>query len=745
MNIYLINDNDIIGGISTWNKNIISLFNYYNLEIKLIEIDYILDNIDNIKNNIIIFNNIKNIDIMNDEKLLILSRNNKNYYVFHAVLCPINKVYLRFSSYFYGIICISQEIFVKLNNKYPEKHIIYIPNKILLKQKILNIKNKDVINFGYVGRISKEKNIHLLIDSFNEFLFFNSNALLHIFGNTETNYYYILLKNIINELNLQDKIIFHGIVNDKDKIYNSIDYLLISSISEGIPFCIIEASYYGIPVISSNVGSIKEIVNSNNGYLFNIEGFNYSFENKFYINDYDQLLSRCGYTVWFKGNDYDINDTKPHICKKKILNLKINSKATIIPSIYCNTYSKLCSSCQNLLTKKHIYQNNVKNMSSKMLYAINNKIDICKIYENINIKENLLNLINSKKMYVEFNYFTDYLNYTHVIHTENNYGICFNYNFKPLFYSIEIEYEKKGTCYFFAKNSNNEKFISLKLLDNTNKKIFNFNFKRHEYLKFGLRISDDEDDAFIKIKSFKLKLLNNQIQINNFYYISRYDFDIIDILRFNQEKNISNILFLIMSSNYNNYDKYIEKLNKNINYIYFKRNNLNYLISIGDKDKKNIEYEDNLKLIYIDKEDIYENQSYKFIKTIEWIYNNTDYEYIYRIDDSFNKLILNFIPNNYEKYDYYGNSIIKSLIRNIHFGECKNKELNKKLNNDKFISNYANRNYGFMINRKSSKILLENKEQIKNNILEDKAIGDILFKNNIILNKKNINKELLIN
>ena len=246
-------------------------------------------------------------------------------------------------------------------------------------------------------------------------------------------------------------------------------------------------------------------------------------------------------------------------------------------------------------------------------------------------------------------------------------------------------------------------------------------------------------------KSFKLKLLNNQIQINNFYYISRYDFDIIDILRFNQEKNISNILFLIMSSNYNNYDKYIEKLNKNINYIYFKRNNLNYLISIGDKDKKNIEYEDNLKLIYIDKEDIYENQSYKFIKTIEWIYNNTDYEYIYRIDDSFNKLILNFIPNNYEKYDYYGNSIIKSLIRNIHFGECKNKELNKKLNNDKFISNYANRNYGFMINRKSSKILLENKEQIKNNILEDKAIGDILFKNNIILNKKNINKELLIN
>ena len=737
MNIYLINDNDIIGGINTWNKNFLKLFKFYNLEIELIEIDYILENINNIENKIIIFNNIKNLDILNEEKLLTLTRKNKNYYVFHATLCPINKVFLKFSKYFYGIISISKEVFVKLNDMYSDKHIVYIPNKIIFDGKILDIKeNKDVINFGYVGRISKEKNINLIIDSFNEFLYYNSNALLHIFGNTDTNHYYPLLKNIISQLKLEEKIIFHGIVTDKDQIYNKIDYLLVSSISEGIPFCIIEASYYNVPVISSNVGSIKEIINSDNGFLFNIEGFNYTFNNKFFLGDYDHLLSKCGYTFWLKGNDYDINDTKPHVCRRKILNINPNLKATMIPSIYCNTYSKICSSCQNLLIKKHIYQNNIQNMSNKMIYATKTKINVYKIYENLDIKENLLNLINSNKMYIKYDFSTDYIKYLYIINTDYNYGICFTYNFKPLFYNIEIEYEKKGICYFYVKNTSTEKFISLKLLDDNNKKLFNFNFKRHESLKFGLRISDEETDAYIKIKSIKLKILNNQININNFYYISRFDFDIIDILRFNQKKDINKILFLIISNNFNEKNNFIENINKNLNCVSFKNNNLNYLISVGSKNDK-VKYDNKEKILYIDKEDIYENQSYKIINTLEWIYNNTEFEYIYRFDETFKKLILNLIPNEYEKYDYYGNSIIKSLIRNIHFGECKNNELNKKLNNDNFVSDYANRNFGYMLSKKFLKILIDNKKLIEKNLLEDKIIGDILFKNNIILNKKN--------
>ena len=41
------------------------------------------------------------------------------------------------------------------------------------------------------------------------------------------------------------------------------------SYTEGLPISILEAFSYGLPVISTPVGGIPEIVNSDNGFLFN--------------------------------------------------------------------------------------------------------------------------------------------------------------------------------------------------------------------------------------------------------------------------------------------------------------------------------------------------------------------------------------------------------------------------------------------------------------------------------------------
>lgn len=50
---------------------------------------------------------------------------------------------------------------------------------------------------------------------------------------------------------------------------NSIDYFITTSETEGLPISIQEAISFGIPIISTNVGGIKEVVNENFGVLLN--------------------------------------------------------------------------------------------------------------------------------------------------------------------------------------------------------------------------------------------------------------------------------------------------------------------------------------------------------------------------------------------------------------------------------------------------------------------------------------------
>ena len=114
----------------------------------------------------------------------------------------------------------------------------------------------------FVGRLSKEKNIEMLIDIFNKL----EDYKLTIVGSGPLEEQ---LKGRANE-----NIIFVGNVVNLEirKYFETNDILVLTSVSETWGLVVEEALYYGVPVIvSSNCGSCEIIRDGINGYVVDIE------------------------------------------------------------------------------------------------------------------------------------------------------------------------------------------------------------------------------------------------------------------------------------------------------------------------------------------------------------------------------------------------------------------------------------------------------------------------------------------
>ena len=86
---------------------------------------------------------------------------------------------------------------------------------------------------------------------------------LHIAGTDEKGYINVL-RNLMGKLNLQDRVVFLGHMDDMEKFYRSIDVLVAPSVvkeSFGLVLC--EAIYCGLPVIATNSGAQREIITKN--------------------------------------------------------------------------------------------------------------------------------------------------------------------------------------------------------------------------------------------------------------------------------------------------------------------------------------------------------------------------------------------------------------------------------------------------------------------------------------------------
>ena len=115
--------------------------------------------------------------------------------------------------------------------------------------------NKFVI--GYTGRIDKSKGVDLLLAAAIPLMKQMPELHLLIVGDGPA------LNELIEKVSseeVKERITFAGYVADISSYYSGMDLYVFPSHWEGVPYAILEAMRAGLPVISTNVGGIPEVV-----------------------------------------------------------------------------------------------------------------------------------------------------------------------------------------------------------------------------------------------------------------------------------------------------------------------------------------------------------------------------------------------------------------------------------------------------------------------------------------------------
>jgi poly(glycerol-phosphate) alpha-glucosyltransferase len=141
-------------------------------------------------------------------------------------------------------------------------------DNISVNQEILNkIKIIESFKFVFIGRIVEEKKIDHVIRIMYHLKNAGINVHLFIFGNG-------LLRNkiirLINDLQIKEIVSFLGVVPSPKVYLKYFNCLILTSEREGMPFAIWESMSQGLPILSSSVGGITEVLNEARcGLLFN--------------------------------------------------------------------------------------------------------------------------------------------------------------------------------------------------------------------------------------------------------------------------------------------------------------------------------------------------------------------------------------------------------------------------------------------------------------------------------------------
>lgn len=154
---------------------------------------------------------------------------------------------------------------IQISEGAPPEKMEIIPNGIIT-DKFRNIQRKrklpgETLNIGFVGRVVSIKDIKTLLRAMSILASWDIPFQTNIVGPMDEEPEYVgECLDLLERLNLQDKVFFVGPTRNPAKVYAKMDVILLTSASEGFPYVILEANCSGIPVVATDVGACREIL-----------------------------------------------------------------------------------------------------------------------------------------------------------------------------------------------------------------------------------------------------------------------------------------------------------------------------------------------------------------------------------------------------------------------------------------------------------------------------------------------------
>ena len=202
----------------------------------------------------------------------------------------------------------------------PSDHLKGFVSELGFKKEILKINNgvevteiqrktldKPEINLIIVSRLVIQKNIDLVINALK--ILNNVNLKLNIIGEGNE---ISKLEKVINDFNLHKQVKLLGKIdnNEISKFLSNSDIFIQASDYEGLPHSVLEAINYEVPILSTEAGGCKDLLNDGErGFIISSPpNKNLIAENiKFIINNKDEAIKRAVVAKTYISKEYNFS------------------------------------------------------------------------------------------------------------------------------------------------------------------------------------------------------------------------------------------------------------------------------------------------------------------------------------------------------------------------------------------------------------------------------------------------------
>ena len=201
------------------------------------------------------------------KKKIILHIHGANFNEFYHSSNPILKRFIR------GILSQSDTL-VALSNRWKEKlqmmtnhpeRIKVLYNPVVLPE-FPERTSENKIKILFMGRLGKRKGTYDLLECAKKITEKLNQVQFILCGDGDTE----IIKNLVIAKGLTQWIEVRGWIHNRDETLRNADIYVLPSYFEGLPMSVLEAASFGLPVVSTKVGGIDEIIeNGINGFLIN--------------------------------------------------------------------------------------------------------------------------------------------------------------------------------------------------------------------------------------------------------------------------------------------------------------------------------------------------------------------------------------------------------------------------------------------------------------------------------------------